>query len=126
MHCKIGTDICSVNRIERAYQRFGDKLLKRILTQNEINYVLSCSKHFAQSLAGRFAAKEAVSKLLGCGWRGIGWHDVEIINRPSGEPALAIYGRAAQLSRSLALAHFEVTLSHEREYATAVVLGYSE
>ena|ERR1700691_6252266 len=126
MRYKVGTDICSVHRIERVHQRFGQKFLLRILTDGEINYVLSRPKSFAQSLAARFAAKEATCKALGVGWNGINWKEVEVVKRQSGEPALTLHGRAAKLAESLGLSHFEVSISHEQDYATALVLAYGE
>jgi holo-[acyl-carrier protein] synthase len=122
---KIGTDICSVSRIAAAYDRFGGRLLKRILTEDEISYILRDEPHLVSRLAGRFAAKEAVSKALGTGWRGVDWKEVEIVHRPSGEPAVRLHGRAAQTARLRGLEHWEVSISHEREFATASVVAYS-
>ena len=122
---KIGTDICSIQRLSSAYSRFGNRLLARILTEQEIAYVLSHPAHTVARLAGRFAAKEAASKALGTGWRGISWKEVEILKEASGAPALKLHGRAARLADRLNLTHWEVSLSHDRDYATACVLAYS-
>lgn len=126
MELKIGTDICSVKRIEQTYEKFGQKFLEKILTESEREYVLSRPAHRATTLAGRFAAKEAVSKALGTGWRTIGWKDVEIIRHPSGAPSVVLHGRARDLAARLGLTRFEVSVSHEREYATAFVVAYGE
>lgn len=123
---KIGTDICSINRIAKAYARFGDKLIKRILTPTEAQYVLSTPFHLAQRLAGRFAAKEAASKALGVGVgrRGINWKDIEVTNENTGAPLLKLHGRAHDLAASLGLTNFEISLTHEKDYAMAYVLAY--
>ncbi|HEY9713905.1 MAG TPA: holo-ACP synthase [Chroococcales cyanobacterium] len=122
---KIGTDICSVERITRTFDKFGMRFARRILTQSEQNYVFGRKHQKMHSLAARFAAKEAASKALGVGWNGIGWKEIEVTRKPSGEPGLLLHGRAASLAEKLGLEHFEVTLSHEREYAVAFVLAYS-
>ena len=122
---KIGTDIASVKRIAAAYERFGERFLDRILTDRERDYVLSQPPHTISRLAGRFAAKEAASKALGTGWHGVGWKEIEILRLPSGEPSLTLHGRAARIASNKGLDHWEVTVSHEREYAVSTVLAYS-
>lgn len=121
---KIGTDICSVNRIENTYSKFGKRFAERILTENEARYVFGRKHGIAQRFAARFAAKEAMSKVLGTGWNGIGWKEVEITKKRSGEPGIRLHGRAAALAEKLGLTAIEVTLSHEREYAVAFVVAY--
>lgn len=121
---KIGTDICSVNRIASAYERWGRRFLERILTDREIEYVLKEPAHTATRIAGRFAAKEATSKALGTGWNGVSWKEVEIGRRPSGEPNIKLTGRAATIAQRRGVDTFEVSLSHEKEYAVAFVLAY--
>jgi holo-[acyl-carrier protein] synthase len=126
LHLKVGTDICSVSRIEKAHVRFGDKFMERILTPDEITYALSKPKRIAETIAARFAVKEAVSKVLGTGWRGIDWKEVEVTRKRSGEPGIALYGRAAVRADMLGLKNFEVSISHEREYAVAFIVAYGE
>ncbi len=122
---KIGTDICSIGRVRAAYERFGRRFLERVLTAQEIEYVLSQPPHTIARMAGRFAAKEAAAKALGTGWNGIGFKDIEIVRLPSGAPSLHLSGRAARLAEDSGLEHFEVSVSHEREFAVAFVLAYS-
>lgn len=122
---RIGTDICSLKRIGDAYERFGDKFLAKVLTDSEIRYVLSEPPHTVTRLAGRFAAKEAVSKTLGTGWRGVSWKEVEIVRRPSGEPTIRLHGRAEAIAEQRGLAEWQVSISHEREFAVAMVLAHS-
>ena len=126
MRFKVGTDICSVGRIEKAHGRFGDKFMERILTADEIAYVLSRPKRMAETIAARFAVKEAVSKVLGTGWRGIDWREVEVVRKLTGEPTLKLHGRAKTRAEMLGLKNFEVSISHEREYALAFIIAYGE
>ncbi|PWT95062.1 MAG: holo-[acyl-carrier-protein] synthase [Candidatus Melainabacteria bacterium] len=123
---KVGIDICSIDRIRSAYDRYGERFLSKILTANESGYVLSRQKRTVETLAGRFAAKEAVAKVLGVGWRGINWKEIEIERCPSGAPQVILHGRAEALARKLNLTHFEVSLSHERDFAVASAIGYSQ
>lgn len=122
---KIGTDICSIERIRKAYERHGERFLNRILTANERQYVASRTKEICQRLAGRFAAKEAVAKALGVGWHGIHWREVEISTQTSGAPSVILHGRAKELAGRLNLTHFAISLSHERDFAIASAIAYT-
>lgn len=113
---ELGLDIIRVARIGQAIDRFGDQFTKRVLTPAEAAYVRSRP----ETLAGRWAAKEAVSKVLGLGVRGIGWRDIEIERLPTGQPAVALHGRAAARAAQLGVARIAVSITHEREYALAV------
>ncbi len=126
MQFKVGTDICSVNRIGKAHARFGKKFMEKILTENEIAYVMSRPKRIAETIAGRFAAKEATAKALGTGWYGIGWLEVEVTRQLSGEPGLTLHGRAAKHAKALGLTNFALSISHERDYAVAFVVASRE
>lgn len=121
---KIGTDLCSVKRVSAAYARFGDRFLDRILTPSEKTYVVSHPDILAKRLAARFAAKEAAAKALGTGWRGVGWKDIEVVKEKSGQPALKLHGRAARLAQAGGLTGWEVSLTHDGDYASAFVLAY--
>ncbi len=123
---RIGTDICSLKRIEEAYGRFGRRFLEKVLTEQEIDYVLSQPLNTVQRLAGRFAAKEAVSKALGTGWYGVGWKEVEIFRQQSGEPTITLHDRAAAIAANRGLQSWQLSISHEREYAIAMVVACSE
>jgi holo-[acyl-carrier protein] synthase len=122
---KVGTDICSVARIKQASERFGQRFLERIFTEREIQYLKSQPAHLHTRLAGRFAAKEACSKVLGTGWRGLSFKEIEIVRQASGEPTITLAGRAEKVARLRGIDRLEVTISHEREYAVAFVIGYS-
>jgi len=117
----IGVDIIEIDWIKRAVFRWQDSFLNRIYTQAELEETGNMS-----SLAARFAAKEAVMKALGTGFRDIGWKDIEIVNTENGAPSVRLYGRAAHKSQELGLARFEVSLSHSRKYAIAMVMAHAE
>ncbi len=120
---KIGTDICQIDHIKSAYKKYGKRFLKRILTENEIKYITSNKKNLLTRLAGRFAAKEAVSKVLGTGLRGVYFKEIEILREPSGAPKITLHKRAKQKAKEKRLAYFEVSISHERDFAIAIVVG---
>lgn len=113
-------------RIAAAYEKYGLRFAHRILTESELRYVLSEPRHTVARLAGRFAAKEAASKALGTGWHELSWKEVEISRLPTGEPKIILHGRAAGLAERRGLKHWEVTVSHERAFATATVLAYAD
>jgi holo-[acyl-carrier protein] synthase len=116
---ELGIDIIKVDRIRATLERFGTRFSRRVLTPNEQRYV----RDRPETLAGRWAAKEAVSKVLGLGVRGIGWRDIEIERLPTGQPAVRLHGRAAQRAEQLGMARIAVSISHEAEYAVAIAFG---
>jgi holo-[acyl-carrier protein] synthase len=116
---ELGIDIIKVDRIRTTLERFGTRFSRRVLTPNEQRYV----RDRPETLAGRWAAKEAVSKVLGLGVRGIGWRDIEIERLPTGQPAVRLHGRAAQRAEQLGMARIAVSISHEAEYAVAIAFG---
>ena len=120
---KIGTDICQINRVSLAYKKFGKKFLERILTDKEIKYVTSNKKSLVYKLAGRFAAKEATSKVLGTGLRGVYFKEIEIVREKSGAPKVVLHKRAKQKAKEKDLSNFEVSISHEKDFAIAIVVA---
>jgi holo-[acyl-carrier protein] synthase len=116
---EVGLDIIRVERIREAIRRFGDRFTLRVLTASEARYV----RGRAETFAGRWAAKEAVSKVLGLGVRGVGWRDIEIERLPTGQPAVRLHGRAARRAEQLGLARVAVSITHEREFALAIAFG---
>ena len=116
---ELGIDIIKVERIRAALERFGPRFTKRVLTEAEQRYV----RDRPETLAGRWAAKEAVSKVLGLGVRGIGWRDIEIERLPTGQPAVRLHGRAAARADQLAMERIAVSITHESEYAVAIAFG---
>ena len=116
---ELGIDIVKVERIRAALERFGSRFAKRVLTEAEQRYV----RERPETMAGRWAAKEAVSKVLGLGVRGIGWRDIEIERMPTGQPAVRLHGRAAARAEQLGMERIAVSISHESDYAVAIAFG---
>jgi holo-[acyl-carrier protein] synthase len=116
---ELGIDIVKVERIRAALERFGPRFSKRVLTDAEQRYV----RGRPETMAGRWAAKEAVSKVLGLGVRGIGWRDIEIERMPTGQPAVRLHGRAADRAEQLGMERIAVSITHESEYAVAIAFG---
>jgi holo-[acyl-carrier protein] synthase len=118
----IGTDIVEVTRIQHAFERFGDRFLQRILRTSEIEYCLSC-RIPAPHLAARFAGKEAISKAFGTGiGRQLGWQDMEILRRDSGEPFVVLHDGAIALLRQRGGRRVHLSLSHTQAHATAIAV----
>lgn len=120
---KIGTDICQTNRVKSTYKRFGKRFLKRVLTDKEIKYVISSKKNLINRLAGRFAAKEATSKVLGTGLKGVYFKEIEILREVSGAPKIFLHNRAKKIAAKEKLSNFEVSISHEKDFAIAIVVA---
>ena len=120
-----GIDLIEIERIARAIERWGDRFLDRVFTPAE----LAIYRARPASLAARWAAKEALAKLLGVGLRGIGgagrpgdalaWTEIEVLSDPQGRPALTLHGRAAERARALGLGPIALSISHTREHAIA-------
>lgn len=115
----IGVDIVDIERIGQGVDRFGDRFLRRIFTEQELAY---CNNRL-DSLAARWAAKEAVAKAMGCGIGEIGWREIEVVSEPNRRPTLQLHGAAAALAAQLGIEEFAVSLSHAKEYAVAFVVG---
>jgi holo-[acyl-carrier protein] synthase len=116
---ELGIDIIKVERIRAALARFGPRFSGRVLTDSERRYV----RDRPETMAGRWAAKEAVSKVLGLGVRGIGWRDIEIERLPTGQPAVRLHGRAAARAEQLGMDRIAVSITHESDYAVAIAFG---
>jgi holo-[acyl-carrier protein] synthase len=116
---ELGIDIVKVDRIAAAITRFGQRFADRVLTPREQRYV----RQRPETFAGRWAAKEAVSKVLGLGVRGVGWRDIEVERLPTGQPNIILHGRAAQRADQLGMGRIAVSISHESDFAVAVAFG---
>ena len=116
---EVGIDIIRVDRIRKTLERFGARFSRRVLTPGEQGYV----RDRPETFAGRWAAKEAVSKVLGLGVRGIGWRDIEIERLPTGQPAVRLHGRAARRAEQLGMTRVALSISHEADYAVAIAFG---
>lgn len=114
-----GLDLLEIARLQTALERHGERFLQRIYTQ----YELELCRASVQSLAARFAAKEATAKALGTGIGAVGWQEIEIGRGANGEPTLTLYGKAAQLAASIGLQSWSVSLSHTQTTAAAMVVA---
>jgi holo-[acyl-carrier protein] synthase len=118
----IGTDLIEVTRIEREMRTDGAPFRDSVFTDEEIGYCES-KRFSARHYAARFAAKEAFFKALGTGWReGMAFKDVEVVLDAVGRPALRLGGRAREMVEERGITNVQVSLSHERDMAGAVVL----
>jgi len=119
----IGTDIIEISRIEKLLSQQKETGLKRIFTDKEIEYC-SIKKKNAESYAGRFAAKEALFKATGIGWRdGLKWTDFEITNDELGKPRVNIYGKAKEIFHNCTI---NISISHNKTLAIAFVVVEKE
>jgi len=119
----IGTDIVECLRIGRMVQQHGELFLNRVYTPREIRYCQG-RKHATEHFAGRWAAKEAIMKCLGTGWRkGLCWTDMEIRNDPQGKPHVLLRGAARDRAQHMGIGEVLLSISHCRAYATAYALA---
>ena len=119
---RAGVDLIEVNRIAETVSRYGERFLEKVFTAGELTYAAGR----VQTLAARFAAKEAVSKVLGVGIQhkdGVRWQEIEILSAENGEPGVRLIGRAAERAKELGLTMFAVSLSHTHEHAIAFVVA---
>lgn len=117
----LGTDIVEIGRIKEAVDRWGERFLNRVYTERE----LKLFRNSTEDLAVRFAGKEAVFKTLNPQHWFIPWRCVEIDSERSGKPFVNVYGVAKDRAAELGIEAYEISLSHSRENAIAVVIGYS-
>ena len=121
-----GIDMVDCARFKEAMERHGQKFLGRVFTPVELEYCLG-KKRKVEHLAGRFAAKEAVLKVLGTGWRsGICWTDIEVQNEPSGQPQVYLSGRCRQIADERGVTRILVSISHIKTHAIASAVGCAE
>jgi holo-[acyl-carrier protein] synthase len=118
----IGIDIIEVARVQASHERFGERFVNRILHPAEIAYCLS-HKDPAPFIAARFAAKEAISKAFGTGiGTALGWHDMEICRKESGEPYVIMHGKGKELLEKRNACAVLISLSHTQNYAAVVAI----
>jgi holo-[acyl-carrier protein] synthase len=117
---EIGVDLVDIERIVAVMGRFPDRFRRRVLTDAEQRY---CGRR-VERIAGRWAAKEAISKVLGLGVRGVGWREIEVLPNFAGQPQVMLHGRAARRAERLRLADVSVSISHERRMAVAVAIAH--
>jgi holo-[acyl-carrier protein] synthase len=118
----IGVDLVECARIQHSLDRFGERFLHRVFTEGEIAYSQSM-KFPARHLAARFAAKEALSKAFGTGiGKAMGWKDIDVHKKPSGEPFVVLEGGAKQLASDRGITKVWITLSHTDNHAMAMIV----
>ncbi|HAT1572228.1 TPA: holo-ACP synthase [Kluyvera cryocrescens] len=118
----LGTDIVEIARIEGVIARSGDRLARRVLSENEWA-IWETHQQPVRFLAKRFAVKEAASKAMGTGIRnGLAFNQFEIYNDELGKPKLRLWGEAQRLAEQMGIVHIHVTLADERHYACATVI----
>ena len=117
----ISVDMVQVERIQHSLDRFGERFMKRVFTEGEIAYCISM-KFPARHFAARFAAKEAVSKAFGTGiGKAMGWRDIDVHKKESGEPFLVLHGGAEALAKARAVKSAWISLSHTEHHAVAMI-----
>lgn len=130
MNLATGVDLLEIERLRRAIQRYGGRLLVRIFTPQELDCILGAETPDPQqaiahvaSLAARFAAKEAVAKALGTGIGPVTWREIEVLRGPAGEPLLHLYGDAQRLAQVRGLEVWSISLTHTATHALAFVVA---
>ncbi|MBN1863784.1 MAG: holo-ACP synthase [Victivallales bacterium] len=118
----IGTDIVEVCRIQAMLEEHGDLFLNKIFSELELEESLRRNDR-GQYFAGRWAAKEALAKALGCGFgKDCEWRDITIVNSGNGKPVLLLSGKALSTSQKMGMKNVHVSISHEKHYACASVV----
>ena len=119
-----GIDIVETARIRNMLEEHGQRFLDRVFTPLEQRYCATNAKRYVERLAGRFAAKEAVLKVLGTGWRGgIAWTDIEVPAEPSGQPKVILSGECLRIATRLGISRWHISISHIETHATASAIG---
>jgi holo-[acyl-carrier protein] synthase len=121
-----GIDLVDCPRIEQMIQRHGERFIKRVFTTAEQAYA-QANKNDIEKLAGRFAAKEAILKLMGTGWRGkIAWTDIEIVNNAAGQPEVTLSGEVEKIADTLGIKHISVSITHTANFAIASAVALAQ
>lgn len=119
MRLATGVDLIEIARVEEVVARHGKHYLERIYTPAELEQ----SGKRTESLAGRFAAKEAVAKALGSGIGDVAWKEIEILGDEQNVPTLVLHGRAEEKAKELGLTTWSVSISHNQSYAVALAVA---
>jgi len=121
-----GIDLVDCPRIEQMIERHGERFVRRVFTPAEQAYA-EANKNDVEKLAGRFAAKEAVLKLMGTGWRGkIAWTDIEITNNAAGQPEVALSGEVKRIADELGIGHISISITHTANFAIASAVALAD
>ncbi len=115
----VGIDIIEVGRVQKVFEHHGERFLNRVFTEAEI---WQC-RGKATRLAGRFAAKEAISKALGTGIHGVAWREMEVVQLRSGRPTVRLHGNAKRRAELLGLSAFDVSIADLKEFSIAIAVA---
>src|SRR5207247_8196279 len=115
----VGIDIIEVDLVRKVYEHHGERFLKRVFTEMEVR---QC-RGKATRLAGRFAAKEAISKALGTGIHGVAWREMEVVQLRSGRPTVSLHGNARHRAELLGISAFDVSIADLKEFSIAVAVA---
>ena len=121
---RVGVDLVRISRIAESLDQFGDRFLRRIFTEGEVAYATAAPAQTAERLATRFAAKEATIKALGLVDRGVAWRDIEVQRDACGACTMALRGSAGEAAAVLGVGELAVSLTHEGDYAAAIVVTH--
>jgi holo-[acyl-carrier protein] synthase len=121
-----GIDLVDCPRIEQMIKRHGQRFIERVFTAAEQAYA-DANKDSVEKLAGRFAAKEAILKLMGTGWRGkIAWTDIEVVNNTAGQPQVTLDGEVKKIADGLGIKHINVSITHTANFAIASAVALAK
>lgn len=121
-----GIDLVDFPRIEEMIKRHGERFLNKVFTTTEQDYA-ETNKNGTEKLAGRFAAKEAILKLMGTGWRGkIAWTDIEIVNNPTGQPEVTLRGEVKKIADRLGIKQISISITHTANFAIASAVALTQ
>ncbi len=123
LHRLLGVDLVAVDEVARSLERFGERYLSRVYTPAEVAYCTSGGRPPAAHLAARFAAKEATFKALRGGDTALDWRSIEIVRHADGSCTVKLHGEAQKMAEGRGVRTLDVSLSHDGEYAVAVVVG---
>lgn len=121
-----GIDLVDFPRIEELINRHSERFINRVFTATEQAYADS-NKNRIEKYAGRFAAKEAILKLIGTGWRGkIAWTDIEVVNNISGQPLVTLDGEVKKIAEKLGITQISISITHTANFAIASAVALSK
>lgn len=121
-----GIDLVDCPRIEKMVSDHGERFINRVFTPREQAYA-NKNANKIEKFAGRFAAKEAVLKLMGTGWRGkIAWTDIEVVNNPAGSPQATLSGEVKKIASKLGITNISVSITHTANFAIASAVALAE
>jgi holo-[acyl-carrier protein] synthase len=121
-----GIDLVETGRIAGMLKEHGERFLEKVFTAAEVAYARS-TRDEVEKLSGRFAAKEAILKLVGTGWRGkIAWTDIEVINNGFGQPEVTLHGEVARIAAEMGITQISISITHTANFAIASAVALAK